>query len=406
MQVGMVTGCYKPVINGVTRMVSLYKEKLEEAGDAVTVFTLGEPDPSGEDRNVIRSPALPIGDTGYYFSFRYSKEAQERLRQMEMIHCHHLFMSVEMAHRYGNCPIVYTNHTRYDLYTGNYAPLPQPAADAIMRQIWPEFTDYCDVVITPSESVKKVMRDFGVRRRIVVIPNGIDLDPFWHPSAPRRRDEFRIPEEATLLIYTGRISSEKNLHKLLPQFALAREIVPDLHLLLVGHGPQKEKLKQQAGELQLSDCTHFAGPVPYEEVGNFLAMADAYVTASVSEVHPLSVIEGMAAGLPVAAVSSPGISDTIEPGKTGLLTSKPDGLAAAIVGLVFDRERRQRMGETAWEASKKYDIAHTVQETRALYEELRETRPDLQRDREHGRWMRPHVPPMLERLAQLISPPQ
>lgn len=406
MKVGMVTGCYKPVINGVTRMVSLYKEKLEEAGDDVTVFTLGEPDPSGEDSNVIRSPAIPIGDTGYYFSFRYSKEAQERLRQMDMIHCHHLFMSVEMAHRYGNCPIVYTNHTRYDLYTGNYAPLPQPAADAIMRQIWPEFTDYCDVVITPSESVKKVMRDFGVRRRIVVIPNGIDLDPFWHPPAPRTREEFGIPDEATLLVYTGRISSEKNLDRLLPQFALAREIVSNLYLLLVGHGPQEEKLKRQAQDLEVGDVTHFAGSVPYEEVGNILAMADAYVTASVSEVHPLSVIEGMAAELPVAAVASPGISDTIEPGKTGLLASRPEGMAAAIVGLASDPERRKRMGRAAREASRRYDIAHTVERTRALYEELRETRPDLERDREHGRWMRPSVPPLLEKLAQMIGPPE
>ena len=360
MKVGMVTGCYKPVINGVTRMVSLYKEKLEAAGDHVTVFTLGEPDPSGEDSNVIRSPAIPIGDTGYYFS--------------------------------------------YDLYTGNYAPLPQPAADAVMRQIWPEFTDYCDVVITPSESVKKVMRDFGVRRRIVVIPNGIELDPFWHPPAPRQRTDFGIPKEATLLVYTGRLASEKNLHKLLPQFALAQEIVSSLHLLLVGRGPQEEKLKRQAGELQVAEQVHFAGSVPYEEVGNVLAIADAYVTASVSEVHPLSVIEGMAAGLPVAAVSSPGISDTLEPGNTGLLTSKPDGLAAAIVGLVIDSERRQQMGKAAKEASERYDIAHTVQETQSLYQELRETRPDLQREREHGRWMRATVPPLLERLAQLISP--
>ncbi len=401
----MVTACYKPVINGVTRMVVLYKEHLEAAGHEVTVFTLGEPDPAGEDPDVVRSRAIPLGDTGYYFSFRYSKAAQERLREMEIIHCHHLFMSVEMAHRYGRCPIVYTNHTRYDLYTGAYTPLPQPAADAIMRQLWPEFTDYCDVVITPSSRVRDVMRDFGVRRPIEVIPNGIDLDPFWDPPRPRTKADFDVPPEASLLIYTGRLASEKNLRELLSQFALAVEIVPDLHLLLLGTGPLAEKLPRQARELGVAGCVHLPGVVPYEEVGGVLAAGDAFVTASVSEVHPLSIIEAMAAGLPVAAVRSPGVSDTVEHGQTGFLVGAVDGLAAAIVGLVDDEERRRRMGTAAREASKRYDIHHTVRRTVALYDRLREARPDLERERKHGRWMRPNPPPLLEQLARLLRPP-
>jgi len=406
LRIGMVTACYKPVINGVTRMVVLYKEYLEAAGHEVTVFTLGEPDPIGDDPDVVRSRAIPLGDTGYYFSFRYSKAAQERLRQMEIIHCHHLFMSVEMAHRYGRCPIVYTNHTRYDLYTGAYMPLPQPAADAIMRQIWPEFTGYCDVVIAPSPRVRDVMSDFGVRRPICVIPNGIDLEPFWDPPQPRTKADLGVPAAATLLIYTGRLASEKNLRKLLSQFALAAEIVPDLHLLLLGKGPLGEKLPAQAHELGVAGRVHLPGAVPYEDVGGVLAAGDAFVTASVSEVHPLSIIEAMAAGLPVAAVRSPGVSVTVDHGRTGLLASAPDGLAAAIVGLVDDEEGRRRMGTAAREASNEYDIRRTVERTLDLYCHLRETRPDLERERKHGRWLRPDPPPLLEELGRLLRPPR
>ena len=406
LRIGMVTACYKPVINGVTRMVALYKEHLEAAGHDVTIFTLGDPDPAGDDQGVVRSPAIPLGDTGYYFSFRYSRAAQERLRDMEIIHCHHLFMSVEMAHRYGRCPIVYTNHTRYDLYTGAYSPLPQPAADAIMRQIWPEFTGYCDVVITPSPHVRDIMRDFGVRRPIRVIPNGIDLEPFWEPAHPRTKSDLGVPPKATLLIYTGRLASEKNLQTLLAQFAQAAEIEPDLHLLLLGKGPLADKLPLRAEELGVVGRVHLPGAVPYGEVGGVLAAADAFVTASVTEVHPLSIIEAMAAGLPVAAVHSPGVSDTVQDGQTGLLASTVDDLAAAIVGLVGDKERIRRMGEAARAASKQYDIWRTVDCTLELYRHLRETRPDLERDRKHGRWMRPEPPPMLEQLARLLRPPK
>ena len=406
MRIGMVTACYKPVMNGVTRMVALYKETMEDAGHEVTVFTLGDRDPDGEEPGIVRTPGIPLGDTGYYLNFRYTKEAQERLREMDIVHCHHLFMSVEMAHRYGNCPIVYTNHTRYDLYTGAYSPLPQPAADAIMRQVWPEFTGYCDVIITPSAGVRDVMRSFGVTQRIEIIPNGIDLQPFRNPLRPHHRADYGIPDDATLLIYTGRVASEKGLNKLVVQFGLARDIIPDLFLLVVGKGPYTEKLRHQVSELNVEEAVHVSGAVPYEEMGNVLAMGDIYVTASVSEVHPLSVIEAMAAGLPVAAVSSPGISDTVTVGENGLLASKAEGLAAAIVGLAVDAARRTEMGHAARESSRQYDIKHTVAQTMDLYEELRDTRPDLQRERQHGRGIRPNARQILEQLAEILSPPE
>ncbi len=404
MRIGMVTACYKPVINGVTRMVALYKETMEAAGHDVTVFTLGEPAPDGDEPGVVRTPGIPLGDTGYYLNFRYSRKAQEALRQMDIVHCHHLFMSVEMAHRYGNCPIVYTNHTRYDLYTGAHSPLPQPAADAFMRQVWPEFTSYCDVIITPTASVREVMRDFGVTQRIEIIPNGIDIGPFSNPPQPSRREDFGIPPDAILLVYTGRISAEKGLTKLLAQFALAREIVPDIYLLLVGKGPYADRLRQQARALGIENVIQLTGALPYEQVGNVLSMGNIYVTASVTEVHPLGVIEAMAAGLPVIAVSSPGISDTVVPREHGLLTTTPEGIAAAIVALASNPHKRRRMGAAAREASKQYDINITVDQTLNLYHELRQTRPDLKRTRQHGRGIRPTARPVLEQLATLLRP--
>ncbi len=406
MRIGMVTACYKPVLNGVTRMISLYKTHLEKLGHEVTIFTLGEPDPAGDEPGVVRSPAIPLTD-GYYVSMRYSREAQALLGKMDIIHCHHLFMSVEMAHRYGRCPIVYTNHTRYDLYTGSYTPLPQPAADALMRQIWPEFSDFADVIITPSASVRQVMLDFGVRRPIVVIENGVDLRPFNHPAHPYSKKELGIPDSAILFVYTGRLSSEKNLETLLRQFAIARDIVPELHLMLIGKGALEDELPAQARELGIERAVHFLGAVDYEEIGSYLAAADAFVTASVSEVHPLSVIEAMAVGLPVAAVASPGISDTVASGQSGFLTTQAEGgLAAAIVGLAIDENRRRRMGLAARETSERFDIAHTVERTVALYERLIAARPDLERDKKHGRWVmnREFLQPLVAQLDRLLKP--
>ncbi|WP_420643602.1 glycosyltransferase [Candidatus Leptofilum sp.] len=406
MRIGMVTACYKPVINGVTRMVSLYKEHLEAAGHEVTIFTLGNPDPNDEP-GVVRSPGLMLGDYGYYVSMRYSSEAQALLQEMDIIHCHHLFMSVEMAHRYGRSPIVYTNHTRYDLYTGSVISLPQPAADAIMRQVWPEFTDFADVVITPSAGLRDVMLEFGVRRPIELIENGVDLRPFHHPTAPLAKADLGVPETAVLVTYVGRLSPEKDVDILLDQFAIAKDVVPNLHLMIIGKGSVQADLQKQAKQLGVTDSVTFTGPVAYEEVANYLAAADLFATASVTEVHPLTVIEAMAAGLPVVAVSSPGIVDTVTSDQSGLLTTKPaGGLAAALVGLASNDARRKQMAQAARQESERFDIYNTIQRTIKLYERLQEERPDLKRKKMHGRRIfdSERLQPVVEQLGKLLWP--
>jgi glycosyltransferase involved in cell wall biosynthesis len=183
-------------------------------------------------------------------------------------------------------------------------------------------------------------------------------------------------------------------------------MVPELHLLIAGSGPQQENLAQRASALGL-DAVQFLGGLAYDQVANHLAAADFFVTASTSEVHPLTVIEAMAAGLPVAAIASPGIADTVEHGRTGMVTSREDGLAAAIVGLAGDRARLAEMGQAARRASQRYDIRHTIEKTLALYEEMQQTRPDLQRkarpSRLSGTWER--MRPMVDQLARLVNLP-
>ncbi len=407
MKIGMVTACYKPVINGVTRMVSLYKEKLEARGHEVTIFTLGDPDPAGEEDNVVRSPGIAVGSEGYYAAMGYTVAAQKLLSQMDIIHCHHLFMSVDLAHRYAGCPIVYTNHTRYDLYTGNFIPIAQKTGDAIMQQIWPEYTDLADVIVTPSAAVRDVMLGFGVRRPIEVIGNGVDLQPFLFPSTPKTKAELGVPETAVLLIYVGRLAIEKNVETLLRQTAVARNIIPNIHLVLIGEGKLRAKLEQLSIELGMGDSTHFLGRIPYEKIGNYLAAADIFSTASVTEVHPLTVMEAMASGLPVAATLSPGIEGTVKAGVTGYLVPDPTaGLAAAIVGLAVDADHLREMGAAAQEASYHFDINNTVKRTLELYERLRRERPDLTRAKVHGRWRRTSekFEPLVQQLDKLIRP--
>jgi glycosyltransferase involved in cell wall biosynthesis len=380
MRVGMVTACYVPVVNGVTRMVSQYKDNLEKAGHEVTVFTLGQTDQVENERGIMRSPAIPLGSTGYYLSVRYSREAQHLMRKMDVIHCHHLMMGLELAYRYAQCPVVYTNHTRYDLYLGIYSHLAQPLGEAVMRHLWPAMTDFSDLVIAPSESARDLLLTFGIRRPIVVIHNGIDLVKFRKPGKPMTKGDLGVPDENLLLIYVGRLSAEKNLFTLLEEFTRARRICSQLTLVLVGDGPQRSQLEAKARKLGIDAHTIFRGQVPIEDIPNILAAADVFATASVSEVHPLTVIEAQAAGLPIVATKSPGISDIVENSINGLIGPDRVGeIARRLVDLAQDRKSMRQMGRAARKASVRYSIDTTVANTVEIYERLVDERPDKNR---------------------------
>jgi 1,2-diacylglycerol 3-alpha-glucosyltransferase len=387
MHIGLVTACYEPVLNGVTRMVTLYKAHFEGAGHKVSVFTLGGQQNVEDEVNVYRSPALPLGSTGYHFALGYSKIAQKALSGVDIIHCHHLIMGLEFARRYGNCPIVFTNHTRYDLYMGAYTRLPQVAADQLFSFVWPMMTSYCDVVIVPSESVRKVMDEFGVACPKVVINNGIDLDRFRKDDSGLIRWKLQFPGGAVPLVYVGRLSPEKNLNTLLEAFAIAVASAPGLVLILIGSGPLEDKLRRQASGLGIGDKLRFCGSVPNAEVPDYLAAAEIFVTASITEVHPLTIIEAMATGLPIAAVMSPGIVDLVIQGATGLLAENSAGsLADAMVSLARDKGRRRLMGAFARQMSHQYDINKTVAKTLNLYHKLIRSKAGTGRHRINRHW--------------------
>jgi len=167
------------------------------------------------------------------------------------------------------------------------------------------------------------------------------------------------------------LGPEKNIDFLLRAFSGAAEAVDRVHLLLIGGGPEEENLKKLASQLGITDRVHFVGMIEYELMPRFLSICDLFVTASVTEVHPLSVIEAMASGLPALGIHSVGVGDIIEDSRTGLLASQNQAaFAAKMTRLCLDRNLRHKMGNSAREVSEKYAIERITQVMLAHYEHL------------------------------------
>jgi len=366
MRIGMMTDTYKPYVSGVTSYIDLNKRTLEDLGHEVYVFTFGDLDHQDDDPRVIRSPGLPLADTGFYLSLRYKTAARKLLQTMDVVHVHHPFLSGRLALRYcrkKQIPVIFTNHTRYDLYAQARMPLmPEEVSQSLLHAYMPDFCEAVDLVISPSRGMEKILRKFGVQSHIEVVPNGADLKPF-QKAKPLSRADFGFTRRDTLLVYMGRIAPEKNLEFLIQAFAGVAQTIPNLHLLIMGGGQKdyEEQLKAVPAELQVEDKVRFTGTIPYDQLPSHMAMCDIFVTASVTEVHPFSVIEAMATGLPIAGIDSPGVGDSITDGETGLLSTEDiAAYTAKLTYLCMNPDLQKKMGKAAFTAAEEFSIERTT----------------------------------------------
>jgi 1,2-diacylglycerol 3-alpha-glucosyltransferase len=365
MRIGMMTDLYKPYMSGVTIYIEINKRYLEQQGHEVFVFTFGnDKDYVDDEINIFRSPGLPISNTGFSFNFYHKREIKKIIQSMDVLHVHHPFISGRLALRYGrplNIPIVFTNHTRYDLYAQSYAPgLPKGVSNTFLETYMPKFCDSVSMAISPSKGMADVLRELKIEAPITIVPNGVETSRFKSASSHGLRKMLGFSTDDVLLIYAGRLAPEKNLPFVINTFKGVAQAVENAHMLIIGGGPSETELKELAAQSSIGERIHFIGQVNYDDMPSYLNMCDVFVTASTSEVHPLSVIEAMAAGLPVLGIYSPGISDTVESGGNGYLSNEDVAeFSAKMTRLAVDNTLRKKMGSTARESSDLYAIERT-----------------------------------------------
>jgi 1,2-diacylglycerol 3-alpha-glucosyltransferase len=227
-------------------------------------------------------------------------------------------------------------------------------------------------VISPGERMKQQLHDYGIKKDIVIIPNAVEMEKFDAPFADDIRGlkaRFGIKEHELVLIYIGRLSKEKNLEFLIRSLRELLTAEDNLKLLFVGDGKTKAGLESQTRALGLENKVVFTGYVPYEEVHGYYFLGDIFVTASLSEVFPLTIIEALSCSLPVVAIDAVGTGDIVRHGYNGILVKEDEqSFRDGVKTLVDDAEMRRRMGENAQESVRALSVDRCVEEHLALYQ--------------------------------------
>ena len=385
MRIGMMVDTYKPYVSGVTNYVDLNKCALERAGHEVYVFTFGDVEYQDDEPRVIRSPGLPLADTGFYLSPRYKTKHKKLLQTMDVVHVHHPFLSGRLALNYcrsARIPVIFTNHSRYDLLAQAYLPImPDEVSHSLLQAYLPNFCEAVDLVISPSAGMEKILRELDVKSHIEIIPNGVDLSKFQQ-AKPFQRSNFGFTDQDILLVYAGRLAPEKNINFLLESFAGIAQTIPNVYLLIVGGGKKQfeEELQNYIAELGVANRIRIIGMIPYEDIPSYLSMCDIFVTTSMAESFGMSTVEAMSAGLPIMGVHSTGTSDIVEEEKTGFLSTEHiAAFTAKLTYLCLHPSLRREMGLAAREASKQYDIERTTKILLGHYTRLTQSTKPLKR---------------------------
>jgi glycosyltransferase involved in cell wall biosynthesis len=198
------------------------------------------------------------------------------------------------------------------------------------------FTSADQVVVTT-----RLMKQYVIQRynlpdaKVRVIPNYVLTDIF----VPKHT----VSQNGRCLIFIGRLSEEKNPLGLLEAIrGLAVELV------MIGGGPQRPMLEEEAGKNGLR--VQWLGNRPHLELPRYLQAADIFVLPSPCEGHPKTLLEAMASGLPVIGTDVPGIRELIRHRETGYLCgTSSEEIRAAIQDVLADADLRARMGRNARE---------------------------------------------------------
>ena len=180
------------------------------------------------------------------------------------------------------------------------------------------------------------------------------------------RAECGIPEGKRVLLNIGRLAKEKNLEKILRVFPELHRRLPDVQLVIIGEGPLKQTLQEQAETLGVADSVSIVGAKPWEKIDRYYAIGDVFVSASHSETQGLTYIEAAASGLCVCAVDDPCLLGVFRDGVSAVLSGDSDEQLLESLMLSFSPVGG-RIRRNAVEAARPYSTEQFAQRVECCY---------------------------------------
>ena len=235
---------------------------------------------------------------------------------------------------------------------------------------------YCQLILTPTETMKKDILSWGVKRPVTVISNGINLRIF-KPGRPNNDflDTYHLRPflSQPIVLYSGRLDKDKNLTTLLKAIPLVLKSL-NCYFIFLGKGELQPELEKQINEWGLNQWVKFIGPVKPNDraLPEFYQLASLFVMPSAIEAQSLVTMEAMACGLPIVASRSGALPELVKDKENGLLVDpyNPEAFSQAIIYLLRNEAERKKMAEKSLEFIKDHDLKVVLRKLADIYEKI------------------------------------
>ena len=382
MRIGLFTDTYPPHINGVATSVSMLESALRKKGHTVYIVTINPDNLSYnfENNHIIRIPGIPTGIYDYRLSGIYPIKAASKIKQLnlDIIHSHTEFgigLFARIMAKQLDIPLVHTYHTMYEDYVYY---ITKGYFDKSSKKLVEHLTKfYCDKtateLIVPTRKTYELFKEkYKYDRNVHIIPTGIEIEKFYkeridNNKVNKLREDLKINKDDFVILFVGRVASEKSIDFLIKNHVDLVKKNKNAKLIIVGSGPDLENLQNLSKKLKMNNNVIFTGKVPWNQVSLYYNMANVFTTASHTETQGLTVIEAMAASIPVVALDDEAFNTTVINDLNGYLFKDKLEYCKYMEKLMDNRDLCIKMGNQARINSNVYSSRYYAERVLDVY---------------------------------------
>lgn len=380
MKIAFFTDTYYPDLNGVTVSVNNFAKELRKKGNTVYIFA---PKIAGKykdkDKNLIRLPSFKILSKVepqiYTPTIWPNKEFRGMFtEEFDIIHAHgngpYSLLGYSIA-KIKRIPFVMTFHTIHTQYT-HYIFNGKIITPKMVSMGLKTFAHRCNLVITPSNKMKKELVSYGVKKQIHVIPNFLEGNRFVKNKKGYLHKLLGLSESTPIILTVGRIGKEKNIDFILKVFKDVCRKDTKSHLVIVGKGPESDNLLSLAKKFGVEKRVHFTGAIDYEFMPLVYKDATIFVFASYTETQGVCVLEASASGIPLVINNDEAFEGMVKDSENGfILPLNISKFSEKILYLLQNKNIRVKMGKKASViAAKNFEASKITKDLIQVYSKI------------------------------------
>lgn len=362
MRVGIFTESYPPLVNGVSTSILMLEHALTKLGHEVFIITVSDNKKDyvlENNGHILRLPSINLANCyDYKMTSVYPIKAVNMIKKMnlDVIHSNVEFtvgIFARVVSEQLSIPLVHTYHTNWEDYT-HYITKNKKILDDICKKLLKYLVVFFEdktvtELIVPSNKIYNLFKDkYKFTKNIHIIQTGIETSKFYKENFNQKdinslKKKLGIKKKDFVVMTVSRLAKEKSVDRIINNHKELVKKYSNMKLLIVGDGPDIDKLKDEAKSLGVSDSVIFTGKVPLSDIPIYYQLGNVFVTASKSETQGLTVVEAISSSLPVVAVKDDSFVNSVIEDFNGFVFTDDEKYINSISKLYEDKDLYNRL---------------------------------------------------------------